>query len=89
MSFVRHSTDFPWGPIREEMEAAAAWLDTIGVRFQRSRIAPESPRALYFNDDVYIGYVPTGPVLEIATVDPNLGPVYYNLLQRQRGRLSL
>ena len=26
-------------------------------------ISPRSPRALYFNDDVYVGYVPGGPIL--------------------------
>ena len=28
-------------------------------------ISPRSPRALYFNDDVYIGWVRGGPFLEI------------------------
>ncbi len=53
--------------------------------FQRDKIRPESPRALYFNDDVYIGYVPGGDVLEFAASDPKLGAVFYVLEQDADG----
>ena len=46
--------------------------------FQRSLINPDRPRAIYFSDDCYIGWVPSGFV-EIITVDPKLGPVFYSL----------
>jgi hypothetical protein len=46
---------------------------------QRKHISPENPRALYFNDDVYIGHVPGAPVLEISAADPNLGGTFYFL----------
>ena len=49
--------------------------------FQRTRIAPDRPRALYFNDDVYIGYVQGGEVLEISSVDPRQGAVFHTLDQ--------
>jgi hypothetical protein len=49
---------------------------------QKDLISPSNPRALYFNDSVTIGYVPGGPVLEAAAIDPKLGIVYYNLLQK-------
>ena len=45
-------------------------------------IAPDAPRAIYFNDDVYVGYVQGGQ-LEIASVDPKDGPVFYTLVQQQ------
>lgn len=48
---------------------------------QRSRIAPKTPRALYFNDDVYVGFCWRGDVLEISAADPNLGTVFYTLDQ--------
>lgn len=51
--------------------------------FQRSQISPQTPRALYFNDDVYIGYVQRGKVLEISSTDPQLGAVFYTLRQRR------
>ena len=49
--------------------------------FQRERISPANPRAIYFADDVYIGYVPGSPMLEISAVDPKLGGVFYTLDQ--------
>ena len=54
--------------------------------FQQSRIAPRTPRALYFGDDVYVGYVPGGDVLEFSAVDPNLGAVFYVLDQQRAQR---
>jgi hypothetical protein len=49
--------------------------------FQRQWISPRSPRALYFNDDVYIGWVQGGEVLEVASQDPQLGSIFYTLSQ--------
>jgi hypothetical protein len=49
---------------------------------QRHCIEPATPRAIYFNDDVYIGYCHNGSVLEISTADPKLGAVFYTLDQR-------
>ncbi len=53
--------------------------------FQRHRISPDTPRALYFNDEVYVGYCHNGDVLEITTVDPQLGAVFYSLDQNPNG----
>jgi len=49
--------------------------------FQRHRISPETPRAIYFSDDVYIGWVQLGEVVEISAVDPQKGAIYYTLSQ--------
>src|SRR4051812_42344353 len=35
---------------------------------QRQRIAPKTPRALYFNDDAYVGFCQEGDVMEISAV---------------------
>lgn len=48
---------------------------------QTDRIAPWTPRALYFNDDVYVGYVFESPILEIGAVHPTRGGVFYTLTQ--------
>src|SRR5579859_4187731 len=45
--------------------------------FQKDRISPARPRAVYFSDEVYVGWCPGG-LVEIATVDPVLGPVFYS-----------
>lgn len=49
--------------------------------FQLHLIHPRSPRALYFNDDVYVGWIPGTEVIEISAVDPQLGAVFYTLGQ--------
>jgi hypothetical protein len=54
--------------------------------FQAPRISPRMPRAIYFNDDTYVGWVRGGDYLEIATIDPKLGPVFYLLDQEETER---
>ena len=56
---------------------------------QRQRISPRTPRAIYFNDDVYIGYCHNGGIIEISAVDPQLGVVFYTLGQRASPAPSL
>lgn len=53
---------------------------------QRSRISPRRPRAIYFNDDVYVGYCQNGDVLEFATTDAKQGAIFYTLEQSSTAR---
>jgi hypothetical protein len=46
---------------------------------QSPRISPQSPRAIYFNDDVAVGFVQGGEVLEFAALDPKEGVRLYTL----------
>lgn len=48
---------------------------------QRNEITPKNPRAIYFNDDVYIGYIPGAPLMEVSAVDPKLGGTFYSIEQ--------
>ena len=48
---------------------------------QRDRISPKTPRALYFNDDVHIGFCRLGEVVEVSVSDPQLGTVFYTMPQ--------
>ena len=50
---------------------------------QRERISPENPRALFFNDDVYVGFIPGAPLIEISEADPKLGGVFFTIDQTQ------
>lgn len=52
---------------------------------QAAHISPERPRALYFTDDVVAAYVPGAPAMELAAVDPHIGPVFYALSVDERG----
>ena len=56
---------------------------------QRRAINPRNPRAIYFNDDVYVGYIPHAPMMEISAVDPKLGGVFYSLDQVPRGKAEV
>ncbi len=51
--------------------------------FQYPKISPEHPRALYFNDDVYVGSVHEGKAIEIVAFDPRQGAIFYLLDERK------
>ncbi|HTM50524.1 MAG TPA: hypothetical protein VL285_17640 [Bryobacteraceae bacterium] len=51
--------------------------------FQAARISPRVPRALYFNDQVSVGWVKGGDVVEVASVDPKQGVIFYTLNQEK------
>lgn len=57
--------------------------------FQRARIFPGNPRALYFNDEVYLGWIPGAPMMEISAVDPKLGGIFYTLEQTETAKPKL
>jgi hypothetical protein len=44
-------------------------------------VGPKSPRAIYFNDDVMVGWTPTSRELEIAAIDPFKGAIFYGVKQ--------
>jgi len=47
--------------------------------FQAAAISPRNPRAIYFSDDVAVGWVRGGQGIEIAALDPLKGVVFYAL----------
>lgn len=56
---------------------------------QRDYISPQTPRAVFFNDDVYIGFIPGAPLLEVSVADPKLGAVFYTLAQDNNAKPHL
>jgi hypothetical protein len=85
---VKLSFDEKWGYLPSLLEALDIPLSSQGLVFSRTslqvdRIGPWAPRAIYFNEDVYVGGVQGGPILEIASVDPSLGAIFYTLEQQQ------
>jgi len=48
---------------------------------QRERISPQTPRAIYFNDDMMVGFCLHGRVIEISAADDAIGTTYYTLGQ--------
>jgi hypothetical protein len=45
--------------------------------FQATRISPRNPRAIYFNDAVTVGYVRGSDTLEVTSLDPRQGVMFY------------
>ena len=83
--------DATWGYLPSVLRAldvpvSSQTLVFSKTSFQIDKIAPRTPRAIYFGDDVYVAWVQRGLVIEIASVDPTLGAVFYTLDQRATER---
>lgn len=59
-----------------DIPASSQMLLFSTTSLQLSLITPRSPRALFFNEDIYLGWVQGGKI-EIVSVDPDLGGVFY------------
>jgi hypothetical protein len=70
-----------------EISPTSQVLSFAKVSLQKDRISPETPRAIYFNDQVHVGYVRGGPI-EIAVADPSLGGVFYTVDQNADGPMA-
>lgn len=83
--------DASHGYLRSVLEQLEIPISSQGLvftktSFQRDRISPATPRAIYFGDDSYIGWVQQGEVLEVSTIDPQKGAIFYVLPQRPEDR---
>ncbi len=67
-----------------KVPASSQMLVFSATSLQLSLISTRNPRALYFTDDLYVGWVPGGKV-EIVSLDPVLGGIYY-IFDVPRGR---
>ncbi|MFM8470892.1 MAG: hypothetical protein ACKODH_13180, partial [Limisphaerales bacterium] len=59
-----------------DIPATSQMLVFSTTSLQLSLISPRSPRAIFFNEDIYLGHV-VGGKIEIVSVDPDLGGVFY------------
>lgn len=82
----------PHHPVRGYLDAVLAALDInpdsqvlvfSKTSLKQRFITPDNPRALYYNDQVYVGWVPGSSSLEIGAMDPGLGPVFFDLKQAE------
>ncbi|MDZ4781453.1 MAG: hypothetical protein SGJ19_14475 [Planctomycetia bacterium] len=64
-----------------EIPVSSQVLVFTKTSFQSERISPKTPRALYFSDDVYVGWVQGSQLLEVTAYDPQLGPIFYTVDQ--------
>ncbi len=90
-----------WSPPgTTERDRLRAVLDVLGVpvesqvlvfsktSLQRALIGPRRPRAVYFSEDCYVGWVPGG-LIEVAVTDPVLGVAFYRVDPRDRAGMRI
>lgn len=68
-----------------EVPVSSQMMVFTATSLQKGLISARNPRALYFNDDTYIGYVPRGRI-EVISLDPTLGSVFYIFDRLQPGQ---
>lgn len=89
------------GEARLKFEAGRGYLDSLlqalgispssqGLVFSKSssqadHTSPRTPRAVYYNENVAVGWVPGASVIDVAAVDPQRGPIFYILEQKTNG----
>jgi hypothetical protein len=61
-----------------EIPIASQVLVFSKTSHQNNRISPNTPRAIYFNDEFYVGWV-QGGLVELASFDSELGMIFYTL----------
>ncbi|MGB0579308.1 MAG: hypothetical protein ACPGVU_06365 [Limisphaerales bacterium] len=86
---LKYDEDWGWLPaLMRELKVSpnSQMLVFSKTSLQRNSISPQNPRALYFNDDVYLGWIPGAPIMEISEVDPVNGAVFYDLDMTNRKR---
>ena len=79
------------GYLRSVLDALHVPVNSQGLVFAKTSfqfplINPSNPRALYYNDDVYVGQVHSAKFLEFIAFDPQQGPVFYVMDERQSER---
>ena len=75
------------GFLRSALDALEIPVDSQLLVFSKAslqgkQIDEQSPRALYFNDRVALGWVRDGSIIEVAAHDESAGVVFYTLDQR-------
>jgi len=84
---VKYDENWGWLPalLRElGVSPSSQMLLFSKTSMQRTHISPSNPRAVYFNDDVYLGWIPGAPLMEVSEVDPVKGAVFYDVDLRNR-----
>ena len=86
---LKWDEQFGWLPaLLEELKVpkSSQMLVFSQTSLQRRAINPRNPRAIYYGEDVYIGYIPNAPMMEVSAVDPNLGGIFYSIDQEREER---
>lgn len=84
---VRLTSDGESGYLRSLLDALAIPVESQTLVFSETSadaplITPKNPRAIYFNDDVAVGWTRGSTHVEIAAQDPRQGTIFYTLDQQ-------
>lgn len=76
------------GYLRSLLDALQIDIDSQVLVYSKTSlqvegITPQTPRAIYFNDDTYVGYVQGSGLIELTAIDPKAGAVFYGLDNRR------
>ncbi len=76
----------PHGYLKSVLEALEIPVSSQTLVFSKTsmqlhRISPSRPRAIYFNDEVYVGWCQQGDFVELASTDARQGAIFYTLKQ--------
>ncbi|MEO6186167.1 MAG: hypothetical protein ABIP38_14815 [Steroidobacteraceae bacterium] len=85
---VRLQWEPRWGYLRSllralEIDISSQTLVFSKTSLQIAHIGESTPRAIYFNDDTYVGFVQNSDLLEFAAIDANVGVVFFGMVNRQ------
>ena len=88
---VRLRFDGKSGYLLSVLEALRIPIESQSVVFSKTSlqshfISPSNPRALFYSDEVSVGFIRNAPLLEIAALDPRQGVVFYAIEQRPAER---
>ena len=64
-----------------EIDPSSQFLVFSKTALKTRFVTAETPRALYFNDDTYVAFVQNSRSLEVASMDPNVGQVFFDFSQ--------
>ncbi len=81
---VEFKYDSEWGYLREvlkylEIPESSQLMVYSKTALNPRLIKPTNPRVVYFNDDIYLGWVPGAASMELASVDPLKGSLFFEL----------
>jgi hypothetical protein len=78
------------GYLKSLLEALRIPWSSQGLVFSKTSsqadwTSPRTPRALYFNDNVYVAWTPEAPQIDLISMEPKKGPIFYVLSQKPQG----
>lgn len=88
---VKLAPDGPGGYLRSVLKELGIPVSSQNLIFSKTSCqapftSPETPRAVYFRDNVYVGFAQGDGVLDVIAVDPRKGPIFFTLSQKASGK---